>query len=184
MKNENNQQCEPCEQQFENNVDKIVNEIEGYTPSDHKARQKEVDSAFGTAAQSQHKEYKENGQSYGSGSKMQGQQNPASSDRKSGQPYGSDKNMDSSAQEQKTQPYGAAAQGQNNQKGQSYGSGQTAGAATQGQSGQWKESTPSNDKPYGNNGGTGSANGHSYGNPTDRHEHAKEGEEAYAGKHK
>lgn len=56
MKNENNQQCEPCEQQFENNVDKIVNEVEGYTPSDHKARQKEVDGAFGTAAPDRQKE--------------------------------------------------------------------------------------------------------------------------------
>lgn len=66
MKNENNQQCEPCEQQFENNVDKIVNEVEGYTPSDHKARQKEVDGAFGNKAQGQNYE---KGQSYGTGTK-------------------------------------------------------------------------------------------------------------------
>lgn len=150
MKNENNQQCEPCEQQFENNVDKIVNEVEGYTPSDRKARQKEVDGAFGNKAQGQNYE---KGQSYGTGTKMQGQDEQW---KQNGQKDGQ----------------------------QQYGSGQTAGAATQGQSGQWKENTSSNDKPYGNNGRTGSANGHSYGNPTDRHEHAKEGEEAYAGKHK
>lgn len=150
MKNENNQQCEPCEQQFENNVDKIVNEVEGYTPSDRKARQKEVDGAFGNKAQSQNYE---KGQSYGTGTKMQGQDGQwKQNGRKDGQQqYGSDKN---------------------------------SGTAAQGQSGQWKENTSSNDKPYGNNGRTGSANGHSYGNPTDRHEHAKEGEEAYAGKHK
>ena len=53
MKNENNQKCDPCEQKFEKNVDKMVNDVEGYTSSDHKAREKEVDGAFGSKAQGQ-----------------------------------------------------------------------------------------------------------------------------------
>ena len=122
MKNENNQQCEPCEQQFENNVDKIVNEVEGYTPSDHKARQKEVDGAFGNKTQGQNCE---KGQSYGTGTKMQGQDE------------------------------------------------------------QWKQNTPSGEKPYGRNSGIGSASDKSYGSTADRHEHSdKEGGDAYARKTK
>lgn len=51
MKNENNRQCDPCEQTFENNVEKIVDEVEGYTSADRKERRKEVDDAFGTRTQ-------------------------------------------------------------------------------------------------------------------------------------
>ena len=165
MKNENNQKCDPCEQKFENNVDKMVNDVEGYTSSDHKAREKEVDGAFGSKAQGQ------------------GQ------DNKNGQSYGNDRNSGSMGQDQKTQSYGSngtgsMSQGQNSQKGQSYGT----GSKMQGQNETWRQDTSANDpksgQQYGNNGGTDSKyrneSGKNFSNPTDRHEHAQEGNDAYA----
>ena len=183
MKNENNQKCDPCEQKFEKNVDKMVNDVEGYTSSDHKAREKEVDGAFGSKAQGQ------------------GQ------DNKNGQSYGNDRNSGSMGQDQKTQSYGSngtdsMSQGQNSQNetwrqntsandpksGQQYGSDRNSGSMSQGQSGQWKGNTSANDpksgQQYGNNGGTDSKyrneSGKNFSNPTDRHEHAQEGNDAYA----
>lgn len=44
-----NAKCDPCEQQFEENVHEIVNEVEGYTQKDHNKKEKEVEEAFATS---------------------------------------------------------------------------------------------------------------------------------------
>lgn len=163
MKNENNQKCDPCEQQFENNVDKMVNDVEGYTSSDHKTREKEVDGAFGSKAQGQ--------------------------DNKNGQSYGNDRNSGSMGQDQKTQSYGSngtgsMSQGQNSQKGQSYGT----GSKMQGQNETWRQNTSSNDPKSGQQYGSDKSSGTApqgqtdqwkgNNNPIDRHEHTNEGDYA------
>ncbi len=45
-KEQENAKCDPCEQQFEENVHEIVNEVEGYTDKDRKKKEKEVEEAF------------------------------------------------------------------------------------------------------------------------------------------
>lgn len=47
-KEQENTKCDPCEQQFEENVHGIVNEVEGYTDKDHRKKEKEVEDAFAT----------------------------------------------------------------------------------------------------------------------------------------
>lgn len=41
-----NAKCDPCEQQFEENVDQLVGEVEGYSEKDHRKKEKEVEDAF------------------------------------------------------------------------------------------------------------------------------------------
>lgn len=38
--------CEPCEQQFEENIDRMVDQVEDYTRRDRQRRREEVDEAF------------------------------------------------------------------------------------------------------------------------------------------
>lgn len=50
MKKESqNQKCDPCEQQFEQNVHELVHEVEGYTEKEHRRKEKEVEASFGTS---------------------------------------------------------------------------------------------------------------------------------------
>lgn len=45
MKKENNC-CDECEKDFERNIDRIVNEVDGYTEKDRHDKRKEVEKAF------------------------------------------------------------------------------------------------------------------------------------------
>ena len=44
---EKNNTCTPCEQNFRDEVDHLVDEVKGYTKKDHEQKKKEVDEAFG-----------------------------------------------------------------------------------------------------------------------------------------
>ena len=44
---EKNNTCPPCEQNFRDEVDHLVDEVKGYTKKDHEQKKKEVDEAFG-----------------------------------------------------------------------------------------------------------------------------------------
>lgn len=50
MKEDKNTKCDPCEQQFEEGVKEIVDQVEGYTPKEHTAKEKEVEAAFPAGA--------------------------------------------------------------------------------------------------------------------------------------
>lgn len=41
-----NGKCDPCEERFEENVDEIVDEVEGYSDEDRRKKEKEVEEAF------------------------------------------------------------------------------------------------------------------------------------------
>ena len=44
---EKNNTCTPCEQNFRDEVDHLVDEVKGYTKKDHVQKKTEVDKAFG-----------------------------------------------------------------------------------------------------------------------------------------
>lgn len=45
MKNENNC-CDQCEQDFERNIDRIVDQVDGYSQKEHRDKRNEVEDAF------------------------------------------------------------------------------------------------------------------------------------------
>lgn len=46
MEENKNTKCDPCEQRFEEGIDQIVDQVEGYTREEHTDKEREVTTAF------------------------------------------------------------------------------------------------------------------------------------------
>ncbi len=56
MKKCNTPHCEPCEQMFENEMEELVDAVEGYTETEHRQRTEEVEEAFAGSDEGQAKD--------------------------------------------------------------------------------------------------------------------------------
>ncbi len=46
--------CTPCEQNFENKVNELVDQVEDYTKKDHMQKEREVEDAFASDGEAKH----------------------------------------------------------------------------------------------------------------------------------